>query len=213
MRKSPRPELLLAVEVERAVVGRDELEVVLDEARPQVVPVVLRAERRRADELGALEPVAQVVERQEQVLRAGLGEGLRAAVARRADLVERVARREVDDVDRHAGRLGQADDAVRRLALEDRRSARAPWPIGSVVPAATVCAATTSMAIPFSACIMISPPFLRGLLHRPEDRPVVAVEDARVGGEQLEVGHALGDQRSISASVSSLTSLMIMWKP
>ncbi len=34
-------ELLLAVEVERAVVGRDELEVVLDEARPQVVPVIL----------------------------------------------------------------------------------------------------------------------------------------------------------------------------
>ena len=50
------------------------------------------------------------------------------------------------------------------------------------------------MAIPFSACIMISPPFLRGLLHRPEDRAVVAVEDARVGREQLEVGHALGDE-------------------
>ena len=37
------PELLLAVEVERAVVGRDELEVVLDEPGPQVVPVVLRS--------------------------------------------------------------------------------------------------------------------------------------------------------------------------
>ena len=35
----------------------------------------------------------------------------------------------------------------------------------------------------------------RGLLHRPQDRAVVAVEDARVGGEELEVGHALGDQR------------------
>ena len=35
---------------------------------------------------------------------------------------------------------------------------------------------------------------LRGLLHRPEDRGVVAVEHARVGGEQLEVGDALGDQ-------------------
>ena len=78
-------ELLLAVEVERAVVGRDELEVVLDEARPQLVPVVLRPERRRADELGALEAVAHVVERQEQVLRARLGEGRRAAVAGAAD--------------------------------------------------------------------------------------------------------------------------------
>ena len=34
-----------------------------------------------------------------------------------------------------------------------------------------------------------------GLLHRPEDRPVVRVEDAGIGGEQLEIGHALvGDQ-------------------
>ena len=39
------------------------------------------------------------------------------------------------------------------------------------------------------------PAVRRGLLHRPEDRPVVAVEDARVGREQLEVGHALGDER------------------
>ena len=38
------------------------------------------------------------------------------------------------------------------------------------------------------------PAVLGGLLHRPEDGPVVAVEDARVGREQLEVGDALGDQ-------------------
>ena len=38
------------------------------------------------------------------------------------------------------------------------------------------------------------PAVLRGLLHRPEDRPVVAVEDARIGGEQLEVRDALGDE-------------------
>ena len=38
------------------------------------------------------------------------------------------------------------------------------------------------------------PAVLRGLLHRPEDRAVVAVEDARVGGEQLEVRDALGDE-------------------
>ena len=79
-------ELLLAVEVERAVVGRDELEVVLDQPGPQLVPVVLRSQGRRADELRAIEAVAEVVERQEEVLRARLGEGLRAAVARVADL-------------------------------------------------------------------------------------------------------------------------------
>jgi len=55
-------QLLLALEVERAVIGRDDLEVVLDEAGPQVVPMLLRAERRRTDELGAIEPVAQVVQ-------------------------------------------------------------------------------------------------------------------------------------------------------
>ena len=84
-------QLLLAVEVERAVVRRDELQVVLDEAGPQIVPVVLRSQGRGADELRALEAVPQVVERQEQVLRACLGERLRAAVAGRANLGERVA--------------------------------------------------------------------------------------------------------------------------
>ena len=38
------------------------------------------------------------------------------------------------------------------------------------------------------------PAVLRGPLHRPEDRPVVAVEDARIRGEELEVRDALGDQ-------------------
>ena len=38
------------------------------------------------------------------------------------------------------------------------------------------------------------PAVLRGLLHRAEDRAVVAEEDARVGGEELEVGHALLDE-------------------
>ena len=49
---------------------------------------------------------------------------------------------------------------TRFVASPSKTALRArPWPIGSVVPAATVWAATTSMAIPFSACIMISPPF------------------------------------------------------
>ena len=152
-------ELLLAVEVERAVVGRDDLEVVLDEARPELGLVVGRAERRRADELRALEAVAHVVEREEQVLRARLGERLRAAVAGLADRVEGVARREVDDVDRHAGGLGEADHAVRRLALEDRVAGDAVVVAGRSCPRRRGRAATTSIASPFSACIMISPPF------------------------------------------------------
>ena len=73
------------------MVGRDQLEVVLDQAGPELVLVVGRPERRRAHELGALEAVAEVVERQEQVLGAGLGEGLGATVAGVAHGVQRVA--------------------------------------------------------------------------------------------------------------------------
>src|SRR5436305_2384621 len=66
-------ELLLALEIERAMVGRDELEVVLDQPLPQLGLVVRGPERRRAHELGALEAVAHVVEREEEVLRTRLG--------------------------------------------------------------------------------------------------------------------------------------------
>jgi len=58
----------------------------------------------------------------------------------------------MDDVDRCPGGLRQADRPVGRLGLEDGLT-RQP------VPASKVWAATTSMAIPFSAWIMISPPF------------------------------------------------------
>jgi hypothetical protein len=35
----------------------------------------------------------------------------------------------------------------------------APWYFGSVSPRASACCTSTSMAMPFSACIMISEPF------------------------------------------------------
>ena len=155
--------------------------------------MVRGAEGRRAHELRALEPVAQVVERQEQVLRAGLGEGLRAAIARVADRLQRVARREVDDVHRHLRRLGQADDAVRRLALEHRIAGDAVvegigLAVGHEVGGHDV------DGQPVLRMHHDQPAVLGGLLHRPEDRAVVAVEHAGIGGEQLEVGDALRDQ-------------------
>jgi hypothetical protein len=56
-----------------------------------VVRLVLAAQRRRADPLGALEPgrAELVLQRQVQVLRAGLGEHVAAEVAGRGDLFER----------------------------------------------------------------------------------------------------------------------------
>ena len=97
-------EVLLAMEVEGAMVGGDDLEVVLGQALPQLRRVLGGAERRRADELRALEPVAHVVERQEEVLRARLGVRRQPLVAGATHLVQGVDRREVDDVDRHARR-------------------------------------------------------------------------------------------------------------
>ena len=188
-------EVLLALEVERAVVGRDDLEVVLHEARPELLPVrVLLAQRRGAHELRALEPVAHVVEAEEQVLRAGLGERLRPAVARAADGVEGVLRREVDDVHRDAGRLGQADDAVGRLALEDR-VARDAVVVGVGLAVGDELGRDDVDRRPVLRVHHDQPAVLRGLLHRAEDVVVRAVEHARVRGEQLEVRHALGDER------------------
>ena len=96
------------------------------EPLPQVLLVVCRAQRGRADELGALEAVAEVVERQEQVLRARLGVGGQPLVPRLAHRGERLARREVDDVDRDLGHLGEADD--RFVASPSRIGEReTPW--------------------------------------------------------------------------------------
>src|SRR5258706_791158 len=107
-------EVLLAFEVERAVVGRDELEVVLHEPGPELRLVIGGPERRRAHELRAVEAALHVLERQEQGLRARLGECLRPAVARGADRVEGLPGGGMDDVDRNAGGLGQGGEAGRR---------------------------------------------------------------------------------------------------
>ena len=47
---------------------------------------------------------------------------------------------------------------------------------------------------------------LGGLLHRPEDVVVGAQEDARVGGEELEVGDALGNEPDHLREAGSFTS-------
>ena len=62
----------------------------------------LRAQRGRADVLGALEPRrAEVIfEGQVQVLRAGLAEHVAARVAGGGDLLDRLLRRHVHDVER-----------------------------------------------------------------------------------------------------------------
>ena len=189
-------ELLLVLEAEGAVVGGHDREVVRAQAVPEVgvVVLVLGAQRRRAHPLGALEAgrAELVLEGQVQVLRAGLGEHVAAGVAGRAPPAR--APRTPTGARCRAGRCRR------------RRPARSPggWPRPRG-PSGGRCrgardrsrrarrpaAASTSMAMPFSACIMIVAPLFDGALHGPQDLGVVAVEDARVGHEQLEAGDAL----------------------
>ena len=92
------------------------------EPLPERVLVPLLAQRRRHHVLRALEALALVVVvGKEQVLRAGFRVGGQAHVARLPDLLERVGARQVDDVDRHAGHLGERDGAAGGLAFGARR--------------------------------------------------------------------------------------------
>jgi hypothetical protein len=109
-----------------------------------------------------------------------------------SDLLERVTGRHVHDVERHvAGDVAQHDGPVGGLGLERRRAGVGVVLRGSVSPRASAWATSTSIAMPFSACIMIMAPQSAACLHGPQDLPVVAVEDARVGHEQLEARDAL----------------------
>ena len=76
-------QLLLFGHAERAVVGRDHLQIVLRQPFPQHVLVPLLAQRRRHHVLGAVEArLLVVVVGQEEILRARLGVGGQAHVAR-----------------------------------------------------------------------------------------------------------------------------------
>src|SRR5205807_2536752 len=78
------PEIFLTLEMERAMVGRDQLQVILEQTLPELIVMRLRSQRRRADVFGALEAgPAEVFQAEIQILRAGLGKGRRAVVARK----------------------------------------------------------------------------------------------------------------------------------
>ena len=112
-------QLLLPLEAERAVVGGDHREVVGAQPPPQRGLVLLGAQRRRADVLGALEArPREVVGGQEEVLRARLGERVVALVAGLRDLRQRLLRRQVHDVDRRVRHLRELDRPVGGLGLQ-----------------------------------------------------------------------------------------------
>src|SRR5258707_9195994 len=74
-------ERLLVFEAERAMVGRNHLQVIVFEALPQLWRMMLLAQRWREHVLSAIEARSrQLFHRQQQILRAGLGEGRHAAI-------------------------------------------------------------------------------------------------------------------------------------
>ena len=118
LREVVEPQLLLAREVERAVVGAEDLQVRRLQAVPQRRPVARVAQRRREDVLRALEALAREVGVAEhEVLRARLPvDGLAAGVGG-ADRVERRLAGDVHDEQRRARHLGQPDRPVGGLGL------------------------------------------------------------------------------------------------
>ncbi len=129
LREVADAELLLLLEAERAVVGRHDLEVVLPQEPPQVrlMVLVLRAQGSGADVLRAFEArrAEVILEVQVEVLRAGLAEHVRAAVARGDHLLDRLSRRHVHDVHGRARDLGELDGPMRRLLFERDRAGEA----------------------------------------------------------------------------------------
>ena len=123
-------------------------------------------------------------------MRAGLGVDGQAPVARLGHRVERLAGGEVHQVDRRLGKLGDADDAVGRLALHDGR-ARQHVPLGAGVAGVERLLhqhvddmAVLGMDLHHAAVVADQP-------HGLEDLAVVDHQHVRVGGEELEGADAL----------------------
>ena len=186
-------EFLLLLEAERAVVGGHHGQVVGAQPAPQRALVLPRPQRRRGHVLGALEVrPGQVVQGQVQVLRAGLGEHVLAGVPGLGDRLQRLGGRQVHDVQRGAGHLGQGDRPVGGLGLQLRRPGQAVLhrvgpPRGQRLG---------HQLVDRDAVLRVHHDHragVRGPQHGPQDLAVGGVEHARVGHEHLEAVHARAD--------------------
>ena len=153
------------------------------------------AQRRREDVLRALPALVLhvVFKREQQILRAGFGEGGQAAVARFAHLVERVFAGEMHDVDGHAGHLRHGDGAMHRLGLGARR------PRERVIDGRGLALGQRLLHddVDDRAVLGVHADqraVLRRLLHGLEDGGVVDHQHVGIGHEELEAGHAFAHQ-------------------
>ena len=195
-------ERLLVLHAERAVVGGDHLDVVRAQCLPHVVLValVLRAQRRRAHPLRALEraPLLArgpqlVLEREVEVLRARLAEHVLSVVAGPGELLHGLLRAHVHDVERGSGEVRQHDRAVRRLLLHLPRAGDAVEVGGGLALRDELLGEHVDDGSVLGVHHR-QQPRVRGHLHRAEDLRVVGVEDARVRHEHLEARDALVDE-------------------
>ena len=111
---------LLGVQPVGDMVGRDEIERAVGQARPQRLAVSRGSQRRRDEEPGAGDGIGVVVALlgQDQVMRACLGGDADASRLCAADLLEGGRRGKVHDVDRRVGHPRERQRPRRRHRLD-----------------------------------------------------------------------------------------------
>ena len=195
-------EILLTLHAERAVVGGDHLQVVGAQRLPHVILVALfaRSQRCRAHPLGALEvaPLGAVrpellLQREVQVLRAGLAEDVLALVASPGELLHRLLGAHVHDVERGARQVREHDRAVGRLLLH------LPGTRDAVIKRCALAGGHELLGEHVDSRAILGVHHgeqadVCGLLHRADDLSVIRVEDPRVCHEHLVAGDALVDE-------------------
>ena len=184
----------LLVEAEGAMVGRDHLEIIGPEAAPQRLLVGWGPERRGHDVLGPLEAGAIVVgDRQEQIMGARLSVHGEALVARLHHGRQRLGGREMHDVEGRSRQLGQPDRPVGGLPFHGGGSRQRMIPRRRVALGHRVLhqhlddGAVLRVDADHGAAGGSHP-------HSSEQRAVVHHQHSRIGGEQLEAGHAFLDE-------------------
>src|SRR6185437_12702031 len=187
---------LLVGEAKGAVVGGDNLQVIVLEAVPELLLVFLFAQRRREDVFRVFEGFAGhlVFDGEQEILRAGFGEGGQAAVARFANLVEGVFAGEMHDVDGGSGDFGHGDGALHGFGLGDGGAGERVVDGSGFARGERLLHEHVDDAAVFGVHADEGS-VLRGLLKGAEDGGVIHHEHAGVSHEELEAGYALANHR------------------
>ena len=192
--KSPMPVALLRGG-EGAVVGRDHLQRAGLQPGPQRILVLLVAERRAHHAARGIVPVGvlvlALVER--QVLDQRLAIDAHALLPGAADRLVRLLAGDVDDIERHAGHVGDHDGAVGGLALDFGRARIGVAPRGRCCPRPSSFCGHRGDDVAVLGMDQRQGAELGAALERREHLVVVDHQGALVGHEVLEDGDAAVD--------------------